>query len=214
MILINTEYSKGKKIELRCDKDINTWKIKLEENIMIEGKKIYLRAMEYTDMECFKDMLNDPDISSNVVGWSFPVSDVEQNNWFEQAVKDQKNKRFTIVMKESNKAVGMVTLTNIDWHNRSATHGIKLHPSCPKRQGIATDAVMTLMQYAFEEVNLNRLNGSWITYNLASKKLYEKCGWYVEGIKKQAIYRNGEYHDLAISGILKSEYIAVKEKLD
>lgn len=179
----------------------------------IIGKKIYLRAMELSDMDCYMDMINDPSVSNNVVGWSFPVSKQEQNNWYDQAIKDKKNKRFTIVMKNSNEAVGMVTLSGIDWQNRSAIHGIKLHPSCPKGQGIATDAIMTLMQFAFEEVNLNRLDGSWITYNTASKKLYEKCGWHEEGIKKQAIYRNGGYHDLAFCGILRSEYYEAKKRL-
>lgn len=179
----------------------------------IQGKKIYLRAMESEDMEYYWEMINDSNISANVVGWSFPVSKQEQDNWYEQAIKDKKNMRFTVVMKETNQVVGMVTLSGIDWHNRSATHGIKLLSGCPKGQGIATDAVMTLMTYAFDEVNLNRLDGSWLTYNIASKKLYEKCGWKEEGIKKQAIYRNGKYHDLVICGILKSDYYMAKERL-
>lgn len=178
----------------------------------ITGKKIYLRPMELTDMDAYRKMLNDESISANVVGWSFPVSTTEQEAWFNKAVMDSKNKRFTIVMKENNEVVGMLTLSSIDWHNRSATHGIKLLPSCPKGQGIGTDAVLTLMKYAFEEVNLNRLDGSWIEYNLPSKKLYEKCGWYEEGTKKEAIYRNGRYHDLKIAGITKREYMELKEK--
>lgn len=179
----------------------------------IIGKKVYLRAMEPGDMECYWDMINDPDISSMVVGWSFPVSKQEQLEWYDHAVRDKGNKRFTIVMKNSCEAVGMVALTEIDWHNRSAELGIKLHPSCPKRLGIATDALMALMRYAFEEVNLNRLNTCQITYNTPSRKLYEKCGWHEEGVKRQAIYRNGEYHDLVLNGILKSEFYEAKKRL-
>lgn len=178
----------------------------------INGKKIYLRPMELEDMKYYQEMLNDESISANVVGWSFPVSIEEQENWFHKVVGDARNKRFSIVLKENDEVVGMLTLSSIDWHNRSATHGIKLHPSCPKGQGIGTDAVITLMKYAFEEVNLNRLDGSWIDYNIPSKRLYEKCGWYEEGTKKEAIYRNGEYHDLKIAGITKREYLALKEK--
>lgn len=179
----------------------------------IDGKKIYLRAMEPEDMPYYWDMINDPDVSLKVVGWSFPVSKQEQVNWYNRVIGDRNNQRFTIVLKETEKPIGMVTLCEIDWQNRSASHGIKLHPDCPKGQGIGTDAVMTLMRYAFEEVNLNRLDGGWITYNTASKRLYEKCGWHEEGIKKQAIYRNGQYHDLAFCGILKEEYLEAKKRL-
>ena len=184
----------------------------MEETMSIMGKKIYLRAMELEDMEMYRDMINDEEVSRMVVGWSFPVSKKEQLDWYNCVVSDV-NKRFTVCRKENNQAVGMVTLTNIDLVNRSAFHGIKLHPSCPKRTGVGTDAVMTLMEYAFNHINLNRLDGKWLLYNIASKKLYEKCGWHEEGIKRQAIFRNGEYHDLAISGILKEEYLAAKERL-
>lgn len=179
----------------------------------IMGKKIYLRAMEPEDMEVFRDMINDQEVSRMVVGWSFPVSKKEQLDWYNKVVTDT-NKRFTICMIEDDKAVGMATLTNIDLVNRSAFHGIKLHPTCPKGKGVGTDSVMTLMEYAFNQINLNRLDGEWLLYNIASKKLYEKCGWHEEGTKKKAIYRDGEYHDLAITGILKEEYLDAKKKLN
>lgn len=180
---------------------------------MIEGKQIFLRAMEPDDMECFRAMINDPAISHVVVGWSFPVSKYEQMKWYESAVHDKKNLRFTIVLKETGKAVGMVTLSALDWQNRSASHGIKLSSECPKGQGIATDAVMTLMKYAFEEMGLHRLNGGNIAYNKASEVLYLKCGWSIEGVKKEAIYRSGKYHDLLITGILEEDYYKAKERL-
>ena len=179
----------------------------------IYGKKVLLRAMEPEDMELYRDMINDPDVSGMVIGWSFPVSKKEQIDWYNRVVGDV-NKRFTICMIDTNQPVGMVTLTNIDLVNRSAFHGIKLHPLCPRGQGIGTDAVMALMEYAFNQLNLNRLDGEWFLYNNASKRLYEKCGWHEEGIKKEAIYRNGKYHDLAIAGILKQEFLEAKKRLD
>ena len=178
----------------------------------IEGKQIYLRAMEPEDMEMCREMINDEDVSQMVVGWSFPVCKKEQMEWYDRVALSKTDKRFTVCLKENDSAVGVVTLTDIDLVNRSAFHGIKLHPSCPKGKGIGTDAVITLMKYAFEEINLNRLDGSWIEYNIPSKKLYEKCGWYEEGTKKEAIYRNGQYHDLKIAGITRREYLQLKEK--
>lgn len=178
----------------------------------IIGNNIYLRPMELSDMREYQTMLNDETISYSVVGWSFPVSMDEQESWFHRVASDDKNRRFTIVLRNNDVAVGMVTLSSIDWHNRSATHGIKLLPDCPKRKGIGTDAVITLMKYAFEEVNLNRLNGSWIEYNVFSQGLYRKCGWHIEGKKNEAIYRNGEYHNLIIAGVTKKDYLEMKKK--
>ena len=55
-----------------------------------------------------------------------------------------------------------------------------------KRNG--TDTVMAIMKYAFEELQLNRLDGTIIEYNEPSRRLYyDKCGWMVEGVRRKAV---------------------------
>ncbi len=65
---------------------------------------------------------------------------------------------------------------------------------------------MAIMRYAFDELQLNRLNGSWFDGNEASKNMYKKCGWKEEGIQRQYVFKNGEYRDLTIVGVLSSDY--------
>ena len=62
------------------------------------------------------------------------------------------------------------------------------------------------MRYAFSGLQLNRLDGSWFENNIASQKLYTKCGWKVEGKHRQFIYKNGQYHDLIAVAVLKEDY--------
>jgi len=69
------------------------------------------------------------------------------------------------------------------------------------------------MKYAFEELQLNRLEGSIIEYNEASKKLYcNKCGWKIEGTKRKAVFKGNQYHDELIVAILREEYEELVEK--
>lgn len=175
------------------------------------GKKIYLRAMEPEDMDMYREMTNDPETERLLGGWSFPVSKKEQSDWYERVVSDKNNLRFTIVLKETKEAIGMLNLVDIDWKNGSAFHGIRL--SGYKGKGYGTDAVMTLMKYAFEELRLVRLDTSIIEYNHTSQGLYKKCGWIIEGVKKKAYYRNGQHYDSLVVGITDEEYYGVKEKL-
>lgn len=177
----------------------------------IYGKKVYLRAMEMEDMEMYREMTNDPETEKLVGGWSFPVSQKEQAAWYERAVVDKNNLRFTIVIQETQEAIGMLNLVDIDWKNGSAFHGIRLKSG--KGKGYGTDAVMTLMKYAFEELRLVRLDGSFIEYNYPSQKLYEKCGWVIEGTKKKAYYKEGKHYDLLVAGIIDEQYYKIKEKL-
>ena len=66
--------------------------------------------------------------------------------------------------------------------------------------------------YAFDELGLNRLNSSWFADNLPSKKMYMKCGWKEEGIRRQYVYKHGRFRDLIESGILASDYYELIDK--
>ena len=50
----------------------------------IYGKKVVLRAMEPTDCELVREIFNDPEIESLVVGWAFPLSQYAQEKWYEK----------------------------------------------------------------------------------------------------------------------------------
>ncbi len=171
----------------------------------IKGKIVTLRAVDYEDMELMRGMLNDPEMEKLVIGWSFPVSATEQEKWFASAIQDKNNLRFVIETLNDG-AIGIATLSGIDWKNRRATHGIKLINRRTRQKGVGTDTVMAIMRYAFDELNLNRLDGSWFEDNIPSQKLYTKCGWSVEGCKRDYIYKNGHYRNLIIVGILKTDY--------
>lgn len=177
----------------------------------IKGKIVTLRAMSRNDMQMICDMFNDPLLEDVVVGWAFPLSIEQQNAWFDKNLDNNgKNFRFVIETPEDG-AVGIATLTDIDWKNGSATHGIKLANKEKRTKGIGTDTVMAIMRYAFDELGLHRLDGSWFESNLPSKGLYTKCGWKAEGVRRQCIYKHGVWRDLTIVGILASEYRSLVE---
>lgn len=170
----------------------------------IHGKKVILRAMEINDCEMIRSMFNDPEIENLVVGWAFPISSYSQQKWFEKHYFDN-DFRF-VIETEDDGAVGIATLTDIDWKNRSAHHGIKLVNKEIRTKGIGTDTVMAIMRYAFDELGLHRLEGSWFADNTASVHLYKKCGWKEEGIQKSKIYKKGTWRDLTIVAVLDEDY--------
>lgn len=169
----------------------------------IYGKKVVLRAIEKSDAELIVSLFNDPNIENNVVGWAFPVSVFSQEKWMEHNQNDNNNQRFIIEV--NNESIGVISLTQIDWKNRSASYGIKLLNS-ERKKGHGTDATLALLRYAFDELGLHRLNTTILTDNDASVKLHEKCGWTIEGTKKSSIFKNGIWKDLYIVGILEEDY--------
>lgn len=171
--------------------------------------KIKLRALEPEDMEPLRATVNDPEMEKMVVGWSFPISKQQQMDWYSRTAGNSTSHRFAI--EYQNKFVGISTLTDIDWKNRTALHGVKLTQDAPRRKGIGFDAVVAVMKYAFEELQINRLYTGILEYNVPSQKLYAKCGWVEEGRYRQCVFKENAYYDEIPVAILRSEYFEWKK---
>lgn len=175
------------------------------------GKKVMLRAVEEEDLEMLRQLTNSPDFEKMIIGWSFPISKKEQTEWFQKCKNDLSCIRY-IIETEEDGAVGMIGLKNIDWKNGIADGlGMRIAKKEVRTKGLATDAWMTLMRYAFDELRLNRINGMALAYNEISLHVCQKVGFKIEGTQRCAIYKNGVYVDVVLLGCLKSDY---KELLD
>ncbi|MFR4161302.1 MAG: GNAT family N-acetyltransferase [Paraclostridium sordellii] len=173
----------------------------------IRGEKVILRAIEEEDLDILKEMINDDNIESLVGGWSFPVSDFQQKQWFTSLANKTNNLRL-IIDAEDVGVVGMCSITNIDWKNRVAECNIKIcnRPEF-RNKGIGRRAYEALIRYAFEELQIHRLEANVLENNLASNNLHKTCGWKKEGIKREAIFKKGKYHNINIYSLLNSENI-------
>lgn len=176
----------------------------------IYGKKIVLRAMEREDMDLLLQAVNDPEMESLIVGYSYPVSKEQQLKWYERMINDNSTHRWMIQIKDGV-TIGMCSLYSMDWKNRVAHTGMKIIDTSHRGKGYGYDVEKALEKYVFEELQFNRLETTILSYNDASKRLYvDKCGWSIEGIKRQAVFKANEYHDLYVVGILKEDYIKLK----
>jgi len=180
----------------------------------IFGKKVILRAIEEMDLQFLKDIHNDPEIEKWIGGWSFPLSMKNQEIWFEKLIMDKSTIRLIIEDQVHHEHIGLTGLWNIDWKNSIAYTGIMLvNNNKFRRKGYGTDALMALMRYSFEELNLRKLESDIIEYNKSSLSLYiEKCGWKKEGVQRKHVFRANTTYDRVLIGILKEEYLNLAKK--
>jgi RimJ/RimL family protein N-acetyltransferase len=170
--------------------------------------KLRFRPIEEADLPLLAGWLNDPELSRRVVGWSFPVSQLQQREWFARAVHDQRNVRLIVETLEGE-VLGLTGLWEIDWQARHALTALKIADRQHRGRGYGTDAIMALMAYAFLEVGLERLWTEILVDNEPSRRAYvERCGWTVEGVLRRHAFRAGRFMDVLRVGILKEEFLA------
>jgi len=68
--------------------------------VIIKYEDITLRAIEESDLELLKAMINDPEIENMTGGYSYPVSTYQQKKWFESILDRQDELRLIIDTKE------------------------------------------------------------------------------------------------------------------
>jgi len=173
----------------------------------IIGKNIYFRAIEEKDCLKMQKWANDPSIQKMLGGWHFPVSGQDQNKWLSSLNCNSINQRFVIELIKKKIVIGYTTLTSIDWKNKNAYTGLLIGDSKYRGQGLGVEAVMTVMKYAFNELGMQNLDTDIIEYNSISLKTYvDKCGWTIQGTKKNWYFRNGRWWNKIILGINCNEY--------
>ena len=178
----------------------------------IKGKKVVLRAIEQQDLELINKWSNDPEINYMLGGWHFPSSMQDQQKWFNSLSVNNNNQKFAIESEELG-LIGMANLVEINWKDRNAFHGMLIGEKNSRGKGYGVDTVMTINRYAFEELGLMRLDTTIIEYNEPSIAVYtKKCGWQIEGVKKNYYHRKNKWWDQIVLGITRDDYDALIEK--
>jgi ribosomal-protein-serine acetyltransferase len=103
--------------------------------------------------------------------------------------------------------VGMISLHDINYLDHKAYIGYWLDEDNVGR-GIMTDSVRAMIEYAYTELDLNRIEIRAGVENIKSRAIPERLGFKQEGVIREAEFVNGIYIDLAIYGLLRNEYKA------
>ena len=77
--------------------------------------------------------------------------------------------------------------------------------------GYATEAARVLLRWAFDTLDLNRVQAEADTRNIASARVLEKLGFVREGTLREDFVVNGEVSDSWVFGLLRREWQPASE---
>ena len=108
--------------------------------------------------------------------------------------------------RRSDKALlGAITLDNIRrGPSQSATLGYWVGEPFA-RQGFMREAIEALVHYAFDEMDLSRVEAACLPENDASRRLLEKCAFKYEGVAQSYLQINGRWRNHVLYAILRGD---------
>ncbi len=173
-----------------------------------------LRELERKDIAVINQWRNDEEIIETLgAPFRFINKEVDEK-WFESYMQSRTNTiRCAIVTEDCDNILGLVTLADINFINRSATLHLMIGKN-HQNKGVGTFAVNAITKHAFLNYGLHRIELSVLESNERAKHVYEKCGFQKEGTLRHAAYKNGKFVDLNLMGCLRSDYDAVVRELN
>jgi len=101
--------------------------------------------------------------------------------------------------------IGFGGLDGINWRNGAGWLALAIAPDLWGR-GYGGELLAMILGYAFDELDLHRVQLTVFDYNERAIALYRSQGLQQEGVFREAIYRDGSRHDMLLMSILQREW--------
>ena len=105
-----------------------------------------------------------------------------------------------IVIKENDKHIGNIKIHRIDKNHKHGELSLLIGDKAYWGQGIATEAIKLIVDYAFTALDFHKLYATVYSINIGSIKAFEKAGFNEEGRMKEQYFCDGEYVDAILLG--------------
>ena len=173
----------------------------------LEGRLIRLRAREPEDEPVMFRWVHDPEVTE-FLSMRYPLSHAQELDFVSRtSAPSYTNPEFAIETLAEGRVIGTVGLRPSLPENRCAELGIMVGEKEFWNGGYGTDTMRTMCRFGFQMMNLHRIELDVLAGNDRAKHVYEKVGFKVEGVRREAIFKYGRYIDVYQMGVLPEEFI-------
>ena len=149
--------------------------------LVIETERLILRTFAQSDLRDFNEYASVPGVGE-MAGWKHHESIEKSQEILDIFIKEDKT--FAIVFKKNNKVIGSLGVEKYGLEDKltefDGYYGREIGYVLSKDywgKGIMTEAVEAVINYLFNDLNLDFLTCGYYDFNDRSKRVQEKCGF-------------------------------------
>ncbi|MEW6106189.1 MAG: GNAT family protein [Bacillota bacterium] len=178
---------------------------------MLRGDRIVLREFRRDDLEPIQRWVNNENITRYLSFPLFPQTAEQTAEFLDRHLHQRGAPNegiFVIALKDDPNLeyIGAVGLHNIDYRNRHCELGIVIGREDLLGKGIGREAVQLVLDFAFNFLNMHKVNLRVFEYNERGRRCYLRCGFKEEGRIREQRFYDGRYWDEIIMGITRDEF--------
>ncbi|MEV6181545.1 GNAT family protein [Streptomyces sp. NPDC052015] len=174
----------------------------------LTGEKTVLRPFTEADAETMGEIIGDPE----VIRFTFPANGdltlPRLRSWYGTRSTRPDRLDLAVTDRATGELVGEVVLHEWDPHARSCTFRTLIGPR-GRGRGLGTEATRLIVGHGFEQLGLHRIQLELYGDNARARRVYEKVGFVVEGVRREAALRNGVWVDEVLMALLDREWAAL-----
>ena len=172
-----------------------------------------LRPLTGADLPALRPMLDDPEVR-RLTGSRGGLGDASRDEaldearlqaWYRTRIGQDDRLDLAVVDRASGDCVGEAVLNEWSGADESCNFRISLAPGSHGR-GLGTEATRLLCGYGFEKLGLHRISLDVYAFNPRARRAYEKAGFVVEGVRREALRWDGHWVDAVVMSVLAGEW--------
>jgi RimJ/RimL family protein N-acetyltransferase len=174
----------------------------------LQGKLIRLTSFTEKDMAQLIPWYQDVSYMRLIDAISaIPKRDKDLKKWIEEVQDSPEGAFFAIRPAEGEALLGFAQLEGILWNQQTGWVAIGIGDPANRGQGFGREALTLLINFAFNELNLRRVQLTVFSYNKNAIALYKKLGFQYEGAFREFLHRDGQFYDMLFYGLLRREWV-------
>ena len=173
----------------------------------LSGQRVRLTAMRAEDVPTLASWQADGEflrLLDAVV--AHPRGEAQLVEWLAEAPKRSDGYLFAIRPLDDERLIGYIEFDGILWNQGVGSFSVAIGDPADRGQGYGTEALELALRFAFNELNLHRLEITVFSYNQRAIAVYERLGFRHEGTHREFVLRDGQRHDMLLYGLLRREW--------
>ena len=175
---------------------------------VLTGERTVLRPFTEADADTIWEIIQDPEVIRFTFEPSTELTPEKLRAWYGSRSAQPDRLDLAVTDRESGELVGEVVLYDWDPVARSCAFRTLIGPR-GRGRGIGTEATRLIVGHGFERLGLHRIQLEVYGDNHRALRVYEKAGFVIEGVRREAAWRDGEWVDDVVMAILDREWTGV-----